>query len=127
MLQSEGHRCARARDGAEAVKRWRTDHHDLVILDVKMPGMDGITATQRLKAAAEEERSYLPVLLVTGLDDRDNRLEGFGAGADDFLAKPVNDWELIARVRTFLHIAAQQRATEDANRKLREAQALRDE
>jgi signal transduction histidine kinase len=57
----------------------------------------------------------------------ENRLEGFDAGADDFLAKPVEDWELRARVRTFLQIAAQHRATEESYRKLREAQRLRDE
>ena len=127
VLGKAGHRCARARDGAEAIKRWRADHHDLVILDVKMPGMDGIRATQRLKAAAEEQNAYVPVLVVTGLDDHDNRVEAFEAGADDFLSKPVEDWELCARVRTFLHIKEQQRATEEAFKRLREAQGLRDE
>lgn len=127
VLSTEGHRCARARDGAEALKRWRNDRHDLVILDVRMPGMDGIKATQRLKAAAQADNAYVPVLVVTGLDDVENRLEAFDAGADDFLSKPVEDWELRARVRTFLHIAHQQRATEEAFRKLREVQSMRDE
>jgi signal transduction histidine kinase len=125
LLVDEGHRCARARDGAEAVKRFSAERHDLVILDVMMPGMDGIKATRKLKAAAAG--TYLPVLVVTGLDDREDRLAAYDAGADDFLTKPVEPWQLRARVRTFLHIAEQQRATEEAYQKLRELQAFRDE
>jgi signal transduction histidine kinase len=125
VLAHEGHRCARARDGAEAVRRFTDEHHDLVILDVMMPGMNGIKATRKLKTAAAG--SYLPVLVVTGLDEMEDRLAAYDAGADDFLTKPVEPWQLRARVRTFLHIAEQQRATEEAYKKLRELQAFRDE
>lgn len=125
ILATEGHTCERARDGAEAVRRFSTARPDLVILDVVMPGMDGIKATRRLKQ--QSGGAYVPVLLVTGLDDVEDRLAGFDAGADDFLTKPVEDWELRARVRTFLQIAAQQRATEEALRKVRELQSFRDE
>ena len=125
ILATEGHICARARDGAEAVKRFNSERPDLVILDVMMPGMDGIKATRKLKA--QSNGIYTPVLLVTGLDDVEDRLAGFDAGADDFLTKPVEDWELRARVRTFLQIASQQRETEQALRKVRELQAFRDE
>ena len=125
ILSTEGHTCARARDGAEAVKRFNAEKPDLVILDVMMPGMDGIKATRKLKS--QSHGVYTPVLLVTGLDDVEDRLAGFDAGADDFLTKPVEDWELRARVRTFLQIASQQRATEEALRKVREMQGFRDE
>jgi signal transduction histidine kinase len=127
ILAGEGHTCTRARDGAEALKRFNAERPDLVILDVLMPGMDGIKATRKLKQQSQGAGAYVPVLLVTGLDDVEDRLAGFDAGADDFLTKPVEDWELRARVRTFLQIAAQQRATEDALRKVRELQAFRDE
>jgi signal transduction histidine kinase len=125
VLAHEGHRCARARDGAEAVRRFSDEHHDLVILDVMMPGMNGIKATRKLKAQAAG--SYLPVLVVTGLDEMEDRLAAYDAGADDFLTKPVEPWQLRARVRTFLTIAEQQRKTEEAYKKLRELQAFRDE
>jgi signal transduction histidine kinase len=125
ILATEGHVCSRARDGAEALKRFAADKPDLVILDVVMPGMDGIRATRKLKQ--QSAGAYTPVLLVTGLDDVEDRLAGFDAGADDFLTKPVEDWELRARVRTFLQIAAQQRATEEALRQVRELQSFRDE
>ena len=125
VLARDGHQCIRARDGAEAVKRFTAERPDLVILDVNMPGLDGLKATRRVKA--EAKGSYVPVLLVTGFDDVEDRVAGFEAGADDFLTKPVEDWELRARVRTFLQIAAQQRATEEAYRKLRELQSFRDE
>lgn len=125
VLHYDGHVCDRARDGAEALKRYDAGHHDLVILDVLMPGMDGIKATRRLKQASKDE--YVPVLLVTGLDEAEDRKAGLEAGADDFLTKPVEDWELRARVRAFLRIREQQRATEAAYRQLRELHNFRDE
>ena len=127
LLEQEGHTCARARDGAEAVKRFTADHHDLVILDIEMPGMNGIKATRRVKEAASQHESYVPVLVVTGADVVQGRADAYDAGADDFLAKPIEGWELRARVRTFLQIAAQQRATQEAYRKLQELQGFRDE
>ena len=126
LLNEEGHTCARARDGAEAVKRFTADRHDLVILDINMPGMNGIKATRRVKEAASVLRAYVPVLVVTG-DDVHVRADAYEAGADDFLVKPVEPWELRARVRTFLQIAAQQRATQEAYVKLQELQEFRDE
>lgn len=124
VLHHDGHVCDRARDGAEALKRYDAARHDLVILDVLMPGMDGIKATRRLKQASTD---YLPVLLVTGLDESEDRRAGLEAGADDFLTKPVEDWELCARVRAFLRIREQQRQTDIAYRQLRELHAFRDE
>lgn len=124
-LRLDGHECTEAHDGAEAVKRFVAERPDLCVFDVKMPGLDGLKATRRVKA--EARGSYVPVLLVTGLDDVEDRVAGFDAGADDFLTKPVEAWELRARVRTFLQIVAQQRATEEALRKLGELQTFRDE
>jgi len=125
ILVKDGHVCTPARDGAEALQRFSAKRPDLVILDVMMPGMDGIKATRKLKQ--KSAGAYLPILLVTGLSDVEDRLAGFEAGADDFLIKPVEDWEVRARVRTFLEIAAQQRATERALARVRELQSFRDE
>src|SRR5206468_7518734 len=71
---------------------------DLVLLDVMMPGMDGIEVCRHLRA--DQRLGGVPVIMITALDDRDTRLAGLEAGADEFLGKPVDRAEVRARVRT---------------------------
>jgi two-component system, sensor histidine kinase and response regulator len=78
---------------------------DLVLLDVQMPGMNGFDACQKLKR--EYASPFLPVLLLTALSDKDSRLRGFEAGADDFLSKPIDHRELVLRTRAFLRLRFQ--------------------
>ena len=87
-----------AANGAEALEICRKGLCDIVLLDVMMPGMDGFEVCRRLKA--DPATSYLPVVMVTALDQPSDRVRGLEAGADDFLTKPVDELALIARVRS---------------------------
>jgi signal transduction histidine kinase len=93
-----------AADGPSALALVENTPVDLVLLDVMMPGMNGMEVCRRLKQGRVE---YLPVLLLTALGERDDRLAGLESGADDFLTKPVDRQELILRVRTFLRLRDQ--------------------
>ncbi|MFZ5556466.1 MAG: response regulator [Pseudomonadota bacterium] len=102
MLGFEGYRIVAAADGPQALAAAAAEAPDLVLLDIMMPGMDGFEVARRLKAA--EATGHVPVIMVTALDDRDSRLEGLKAGAEDFLAKPVDRAELTVRVRNLLRL-----------------------
>lgn len=87
-----------AYSGEEALRLASTENPDVILLDIMMPGMDGFEVTRRLKASPLTQ--HIPVVLVTSLDGSDNRSKGLDAGAEEFLTKPVNQTELIARVRS---------------------------
>jgi len=104
MLEPEGHLVETAEDGLEAVERALADPPDLILMDVSMPRLNGFDACRRLKA---DERTHLvPLVLVTGLVAREDRIEGIAAGCDDFLTKPVDTEQLIARTRSLLRTKA---------------------
>ncbi|MBI1251039.1 MAG: PleD family two-component system response regulator [Alphaproteobacteria bacterium] len=88
--------------GEEAIHVARRDKPDIVLLDVMMPGVDGFEVCRRLKA--ERETRDIPVILVTALDRREHRLKGLEAGAEDFLTKPIDDVQLMARVRNLVRL-----------------------
>jgi signal transduction histidine kinase len=108
-----------AADGPTALELASSHDVDLVILDVMMPGMTGFEVARRLRAARGDE--HLPILLLTSLSAREERQEGFDAGADDFLSKPVDTYELRLRVRAFLRA---RRLFRERNALLTEAQQL---
>ena len=91
-----------AASGAECLEKARDTKPDLILLDVMMPGMDGFEACRRLKA--DTATRHIPVIMVTALDQREDRVKGLEAGADEFLTKPVNDVALFARVRSLLRL-----------------------
>lgn len=101
-LAPEGYRVVRARDGEEAVAMCVTEHPDLVLLDVMMPGLNGFDACRQIKQ--QPATRLTPVVLVTSLTSVDDRVRGIDAGADDFLSKPVNAHELRARVKSLIRL-----------------------
>lgn len=102
LLEQGGFHVLHAADGFAALSVVEADPPDLVLLDVVLPGKDGIAVCRAIKT--EQARQFLPVVLMTGLSARDRRLEGLHAGADDFLNKPIDPLELMARVRSLLRI-----------------------
>ena len=86
-----------AANGQEAVDMAREAGPDIILLDVMMPVMDGFEACEILKN--DPETQHIPIVMVTALNDRDHRLKGLAAGADDFLTKPVDDFALLSRIR----------------------------
>jgi two-component system response regulator MprA len=101
-LTFEGYETAVASDGAEALERIEKDQPDLVVLDVLMPRMDGLTACRRLRA----QGCHVPVLMLTARDMVGDRVTGLDAGADDYLVKPFELDELLARIRALLRRSA---------------------
>lgn len=117
-LKSQGYATAVAADGAQALATARADRPDLVLLDAMMPGIDGFEVCRRLKA--DPSLPFMPIVLVTGRAAVSDVVAGLEAGADDYLAKPVEHAALIARVRSILrtkalHDRVQEQATELAS------------
>jgi len=100
VLAAEGHEVAIAADGMEALRRAKERPPDLVILDVMLPGLDGIGVCRRLRATAQ-----FPILMLTALSGTEERVRGLDSGADDYLVKPFAYQELLARVRALLRRA----------------------
>ena len=102
VLEKEGYGVEVVHDGVSAVEAVRQHKPHVAICDVNMPGMTGLDVCRQLKADAATRLT--PVVLVTGMAQREKRIEGLEAGADDFLTKPVDTQELLARVRTLVRI-----------------------
>lgn len=102
MLASEDYNIVKAEDGYHALHRVAKQKVDLILLDAMMPGMDGFEVCQRLKM--NEKTRSIPVVMVTALDDSESRIKGIEAGADDFLTKPPNKPELLARVKSLINL-----------------------
>lgn len=100
IVGSQGYEVLKAFDGFQALATVQAESPDLIILDVNMPGMSGFEVVARLKA--NEHTAQIPVIMLTALADIDDRVEGLGLGADDYLTKPFNARELIARVEVRL-------------------------
>ncbi|KJF68672.1 MULTISPECIES: PleD family two-component system response regulator [Rhizobium] len=93
-----------AEDGFKALAICDEEQVDIILLDIMMPGMDGFEVCERLKA--NSKTAHIPVVMVTALDQPSDRVRGLKAGADDFLTKPVNDLQLIARVKSLVRLKA---------------------
>ena len=104
MLKPEGFQLTSAATGEEALAIIAREPPDLILLDVMMPGMDGYAVTAKIKS--DPVARSIPVILLTALDDRNARMLGLNAGAEDFLTKPVDRAELSVRVRNLLRLKA---------------------
>jgi adenylate cyclase len=102
LLTVKGYHVITAVSGREALAAMETDPPDLVLLDVVMPEMSGYEVCRALRA--QSATAMLPVIMVTALDPAEERVKGIEAGADDFLTKPINQPELLARVKSLLRI-----------------------
>ena len=101
-LEREGYRVLTARDGREAVRLAREALPDLVILDVMMPGMDGLDACRLIK---EDDRTRdIPVIFLSARDETEMKVSGLGLGADDYISKPFEAAELVARVHVRIRL-----------------------
>jgi adenylate cyclase len=116
ILSDEGYDISVARDGEEALAQIERARPHLVLLDVVMPGMSGYDVCSKLRA--NEITRLLPIILVTGARPEDERVRGLDAGADEFLTKPVNREEMLARVRGLLRIEALHRDITEWNSNL---------
>jgi PAS domain S-box-containing protein len=104
MLAPEGFLLQSASSGEEAIAAVERQPPDLILLDIMMPGMDGYQVARKIKSNPATKN--IPVIMVTALDDRDARMLGLVAGAEDFLSKPVDRAELCVRVRNLLRLKA---------------------
>ena len=102
-LQNDGYEVITGFNGAEAVRLAQSEQPDLVVLDIMMPEMDGLTACRHIR-----EFSNIPIILLTAKADDMDKLMGFDNGADDYLTKPFNILELKARIRALLRRSGQQ-------------------
>ncbi len=93
LVGTEGHQVITAYDGLTAVRRFREEHPDLVLLDLAMPGPDGFTVTGQIRAAGSA-----PIIVVSGESSEAAKVKALGIGADDYLVKPFGRAELLARI-----------------------------
>jgi two-component system cell cycle response regulator len=102
LLEMHGFDVLLADDGHQAVARAREGHVDLALVDVMMPGMDGLDCCRLLKGLFPD--SFLPIVLLTARSDTDSRVAGLRIGADDYVSKPFDDRELIARIGNLVRL-----------------------
>jgi two-component system alkaline phosphatase synthesis response regulator PhoP len=105
-LEKAGYRVLTAGDGAQALAQHKRDKPDLVLLDLNLPGADGIDVAGRLRSA-----SNVPIIMVTARVEETDRLVGLEVGADDYITKPFSPREVVARVRAVLRRASAQAVT----------------
>ena len=120
ILATQNHDVSVAADGEEALARARDVMPDVILLDVMIPKIDGLEVCRRLKA--DPQTSGIMVIHVTGRGSVDNRVEGFDAGADDYIPKPFHVPELLARIRSALRIKRLTDSLAERNRQLQKSQ-----
>src|SRR5271168_4095622 len=101
-MERDGHDVSVARNGNEALQLMGAEHVDVAVLDVMMPGLDGLELCQTLRRG---DGYAIPVILLTALGEEDDRIAGLEAGADDYVTKPFSPRELALRVRSVLRRA----------------------
>ncbi len=113
-LREEGYQVLTAHSGPEAMAKLETESPNVILSDVMMPGMNGFQLCEQIKD--NEHNLLTPVVLITSLDGQQDRIQGIQAGADEFLSKPINREELLARVRSLLRYQLVRSQLEDAQK-----------
>jgi two-component system, cell cycle response regulator len=101
-LESAGYETVSAADGEEALVKVAGEKPDLILLDIMLPKLDGFEVCRRLRA--DEATAVIPIIMITALTETEDRIRGLESGADDFISKPVDRGELLARVKSLLRI-----------------------
>jgi DNA-binding response OmpR family regulator len=114
LLQDEGYIIHEARDGQEALELVAATSPDLILMDINMPRLNGFEACRRLKANAATQD--IPVVFISAWGELDDKINGFKAGGVDYITRPFQVEEVIARVRTHITIAQQHRQILALNR-----------
>jgi diguanylate cyclase (GGDEF)-like protein len=102
ILAPRGYEVVAAVNAAEALEKIRSERIDICLLDVMMPGMDGFEVCRRIKA--DEQHRNVPVVMITSFAGLENRIRGIEAGAEDFISKPFDSAEVLARIKMLLHV-----------------------
>jgi len=102
ILSPRGYEVVTALNGSEALEKIRTEQIDICLLDVMMPGMDGFEVCRRIKS--DDDHNTIPIIMITALTDKTHRIHGIEAGAEDFISKPLDLAEVLARIRMLLHV-----------------------
>lgn len=102
ILEDSGYRVSTAENGKEALEHVNGDHPDLILLDALMPGLSGFEVTRHLKT--NDKTRLIPIIMLTGLSDLEDKLRGIEEGVDDFLTKPFNRVELLTRVKSLIRV-----------------------
>src|SRR5450631_3350673 len=102
MLSPRGYDVVSALNGPEALEKIQTERIDICLLDVMMPGIDGFEVCRRIKS--DDLHRNIPVVMITSLVDTENRVRGIEAGAEDFISKPFDSTEVLARITMLLHV-----------------------
>jgi diguanylate cyclase (GGDEF)-like protein len=118
VLQREGYDVRTAQDGKDAIRKVRTEPPDLVLLDLILPDMDGLEVLRLIKA--RNDADFIPVIILSARSDLDSKVAGLRIGADDYLAKPFAEAEILARAAAMLRIKSLQDALRRAQKELEE-------
>ena len=102
LLSTRGYEVLKAANGQEALERINEQSIDIVLLDVMMPEMDGYEVCRKIKD--DERQRHVPVVMITSLSSKEDRIKGIEAGAEDFISKPFDQAEVLARIKMLLKI-----------------------
>jgi light-regulated signal transduction histidine kinase (bacteriophytochrome) len=119
MLSPRGYDVVSAANGPEALEKIAAERIDICLLDVMMPGMDGFEVCRRIKS--DDLHRSIPVVMITSHADTKNRIRGIEAGAEDFISKPFDSAEVLARIKMLLHVKSLNEQLQNAHDKLEAA------
>ncbi len=111
ILLPEGYELIFSEDGEEAYNVTLKNHPDIILLDVMMPKMDGFQVCKKIRKT--EETAHTPIFLITALDDRDSKIRGIDAGADDYISKPFDRIEILAKVKNSTNLISYRKQNND--------------